>query len=450
MLMIETPRGMAVEILTRVETTDAYAEPLLDAYLSAHYLPNIHDKRLLTLLVYGVLRMRGQLDWIIGSYCRGRFFSLAPVVKNILRTGLYQLLYTNRIPVFAVVDEAVKLAKALQPENAALVNAVLRSYLRRNEEPAYPSEGEDPLGHIAVPYSHPRWLVKTWLKSLGAQETRALCSANNLMPPVSLRVNRLKGSRAQAGDELRKEGVETREAAFSPDGLIIGDASSSLRETESYRKGLIQMQDEASQLIARLAAPQPGERILDLCAGAGVKTTHLAEIMGNKGSILAVDINKKKLADLSELTKRLGVRIIEMMSADATSDMGRSLHQQFDRILVDAPCSGLGTLRRNPEIKWRLAHGDIKAFSDMQRKMLSGAPLYLKKGGVLVYSVCSVMREENEAVIEDFLRRNRNFRLASPPEAIDKALIDDKGFFRSSPARHGTDGFFAAVLVRNS
>ncbi len=448
--MIETPRGMAVEILTRVETTDAFAEPLLDAYLSASYLPNIHDRRLLTLLVYGVLRMRGQLDWIIGRHCRGRFPSLAPVLKNILRTGLYQLIYTNRIPIFAVVDEAVKLAKALQPESASLVNAVLRGYLRRKEEPAYPSEDKDLLGHIAVLHSHPRWLVKGWLKSLGAEDTRALCAANNLMPPVSLRVNRLKASRARAGEELRKEGIETRESAFSPDGLIIGDAASSLRETTSCREGLIQMQDEASQLIARLVAPQSGERILDLCAGAGVKTTHLAEIMDNEGSILAVDINEKKLAALQDLAKRMGVRIIETMAADATSDLGRAFHGQFDRILVDAPCSGLGTLRRNPEIKWRLDARDIKSFSDLQKKMLDSAPLYLKRGGVLAYSVCSVMREENEAVIEDFLSRNHDLRLVSPPAAIDKALMDDRGLFRTSPARHGTDGFFAAVMVRNS
>lgn len=446
--MTKTPRGMAVEILNRVELTDAYAEPLLDACLSNHYLPNIHDRRLLTQLVYGVLRMRGHLDWIIRTYYRDDPTSLNIFIKNILRTGLYQLLYTSRIPIFAVVDEAVKLAKIHHPAGASLVNAILRNYIRKREGLVYPLLEEDPLKHIAAVHSHPPWLVKRWLKIFGVEETLALCAANNDIPPATLLVNRRKVSREQAREELAAEGIETKETAFSPDGLVLAGHGSSLRETASYKKGHVLLQDEASQLIAYLFAPRPGERVLDLCAGTGVKTTHLAEIMGNAGTVLAVDIKEKKLASLRELANRLGVGIVETRAGDATADLGPAFHEQFDGVLVDAPCSGLGTLRRNPEIKWRLRARDIKVFSDLQKKMLSRAAAYVKRGGTLAYSVCTVMPEENEAVINDFLRHHTDFHLTPPLGSIDRSMIDEKGFFRTSPARHGTDGFFGAVLVR--
>jgi 16S rRNA (cytosine967-C5)-methyltransferase len=280
------------------------------------------------------------------------------------------------------------------------------------------------------------------------EETLALCAANNDIPPATLLVNRMKASREQAKKELATEGIETKETAFSPDGLVITGHGSSLRETASYRKGCVLLQDEASQLIALLLAPRPGDRVLDLCAGTGVKTTHLAEIMQNRGYILAVDINKRKMVSLRELAKRWGIGIVETRTGDATTDLGEALHDKFDKVLVDAPCSGLGTLRRNPEIKWRLRTRDIKVFSDLQKKMLSSAAVYVKRGGTLAYSVCTVMPEENEAVIDDFLGRHTDFHLTPPLESIDRSMIDEKGFFRTSPARHGTDGFFGVTLVR--
>jgi 16S rRNA (cytosine967-C5)-methyltransferase len=446
--MIKTPRGLAMEILNRVELTDAYAEPLLDACLSAHYLPNIHDRRLLTHLVYGVLRMRGHLDWIIRKYYRGNFTGMNISIKNILRTGLYQLLYTSRIPTFAVVDEAVNLAKILHPAGASQVNAILRNYLRKREYLVYPRLEENPLEYVAVVYSHPHWLVKRWLKIFGVEGTIALCSANNDIPPATLLVNRRKISREQARKELSAENIETKETIFSPDGLVLAGHGSSLRETASYREGLVLLQDEASQLISHLLAPCPGERILDLCAGTGIKTTHLAEIMQNRGHILAVDNNERKTNTLRELAKRQGIGIVKTRTGDATADLGEALHDKFDRVLVDAPCSGLGTLRRNPEIKWRLQARDIKVFSDLQKKMLSCAAAYVKRGGTIGYSVCTVMPEENEVVINDFLRRNKDFHLMPAPETINNSMIDKKGFFRTNPALHGTDGFFAAVLIR--
>ena len=443
-----TPRGLAVEILNRVAITDAYAEPLLDACLSSHYLPNIHDRRLLTQIVYGVLRMRGRLDWIIRTYYKGDVESLDIYIRNILRTGLYQLLYTSRIPFFAVVDEAVKLAKVHQPAGAGLVNAILRTYLRKREELVYPRLEEDPLEHITVVHSHPAWLVRRWMKVLGVEKTLALCAANNEIPPAALRVNLLKTSRDEAKAELAAEGIETQETVFSLQGLVITGQDTSLRTTQSYAKGLVLLQDEASQLIAPLLAPPPGETVLDLCAGTGIKTTHLAELMADRGEIMAVDIKERKLVSLRELAGKLGVTIIETMVGDAAAEPPAIWRQKFDRVLVDAPCSGLGTIRRNPEIKWRLKERDIELNADLQRRILDRAASCTKMGGIMVYGVCTIMTEENEAVIDAFLGRHGEFRLVAPPAAIDRRLVDEKGFFRTNPARHGTDGFFGAVLVR--
>lgn len=445
---VKTPRLLAVEILNRVEEHDAFAEPLLDACLSGNCLADLRDRRLLTQLVYGALRMKGRLDWIIDRLYRGKAGSLETGIRNILRTGLYQLLFTDRIPAFAVLDETVKTSKAMYPGREGLVNAILRNALRRIEDIPYPSFEDDPALHISVIHSHPLWLVKKWIDAFGADATLALCKANNEIPPLTVRVNRLKASREEMIHGLRRDGFGAAATRFSPDGIVLDHPPVPLRETDYFRKGSIQVQDEASQLIGSIVAPSPGEDILDLCSGVGVKTTHLAEIMGNRGDILAVDINENKLASLRELTERFGITIIKCSAADAATDLGSEYYGKFDRVLVDAPCSGLGTLRRNPEIKWRLRPEDIAVFAGLQARILTAAVRYLKQDGILVYSTCTLTKEENEDVVEGVLRERADLCRAPLPGAIDSSLIDGKGFFRTSPQIHGTDGFFGAVMVK--
>lgn len=436
-LNINTARGMALEILNRVVLTDAYAEPLLDACLSRGQLPNIHEQKLATHLVYGVLRTQGRLDWIIRTLYRGDFNSLDISIVNIIRTGLYQLLYTNRIPPSAAVNEAVNLAKACQPAGAALVNAILRNYLRRREGLVHPSLEEDPEEYLVVMHSHPRWLVRRWLELFGREKTLALCVANNEIPPSTLRVNSLKVTREAAALELEQEGLEVGQTTFSADGLVIARGAASLRATQSFQQGHVLRQDEASQLISHLLEPRPGELNLDLCAGQGIKATHLAEIMGNKGKVLALDNNVGKLASLRGLAARQGIGIIETREGDATADLGSAWHNKFDRILVDAPCSGLGTVRRNPEIKWRCQMRHLQAASALQKKILHNAAAYLRRGGTMLYSVCTIMPEENEEVLEDFLSRHSDFCLAPVQEGRWLGMHD-----------RDMDGFFAAVMLR--
>ena len=450
--MEKKPRLLAVEILNRVEKNLAYAEPLLEAALKENYLPNVHDRRLLTELVFGTLRMQGYLDWVIERYLRGRSAPLPLSVKNILRTAFYQFMHTSRIPIYAIVDEAVKLTRQLAPGNEALVNALLRNYLRHREEALFPQKRDEaPLEYISIVHAHPRWLVKKWLSYLGIEETERLCQANNERPPFTVRVNTLKIDRTKAIDELKEAGIEAGETPYAPEGLFILKGRGELRFAEAFTKGHFVIQDEASQLIAHLLSPRPGERVLDCCAGRGIKTTHLAQLMENKGVITAIDLNERKLALLRELSENLGITIVATKAGDATGNAAVE-EELYDRVLLDAPCSGLGTVRRKPEIKWRLKAKEIAKLSSRQKDLIKSAARLVKKGGVLLYAVCTIMPEENEKVIEDFLKDNPDFTVETVemPLYPSSLFFNERGFFRTFPHIHNTDGFFACLLRKKS
>jgi 16S rRNA (cytosine967-C5)-methyltransferase len=446
----KTPRGLAVKILNRIEDTDAFAEPLLDVGLSGDALSLAQDRHLVTELVYGTLRMKGHLDWIIGQFQRpGRSSSLDTAVRNILRTALYQIIYTDRIPAFAAVDEAVKLAKKNRPAAAPLVNAILRNFLRRRESLPYPDPAVEPALYLSIVHSHPLWLVERWIAESGLEETGALCAANNRTPPLTARINTLKTDRDSATAILNADGTTADAAPFSPDGIVLGKSGTTLQSLSAVQDGLIRIQEEASHLIARLASPVPGEDVLDLCAGSGGKATHLAALMENRGRILAVDNSPAKLISLTDTATRMGITIVETLAADATEMQEDDVQERFDLVMADVPCSGLGTLRRNPEIKWRIRPEDLKESADLQGSLLRHGAAFVKIGGRLVYSTCSVMSEENEDVIKAFLSAHKEFALSgreSDPAVRD--FIGPDGFFRTYPHRHNMDGFFGAVLTR--
>jgi len=451
--MIPSPRSLAVDLLDRIDRTGAFAEPLLDACLRRHALANTADRHLLTSLVYGTLRMRGHLDWIIERLYKGTFASMQDGIKNILRTALYQFLFMERIPAFALVNEAVELTRNRYPGREHLVNALLRNAVRRgrSHDFPYPDMGKNPEEHISVVCSHPLWLVRRWSRMYGPEQTLSLCRANNRVPPVTLRVNTLKSTRPGLKALLEDEGFSVTESHFSPDGLQLNGPSDDLRSSSAGRQGLFLLQDEASQLIARLVSPEPGEEILDLCCGVGVKTTHLAALMKNGGRILAVDLYPGKLDALNRLAAKMGITMVETLKADASTQWGELLQEKFDRVLVDAPCSGLGTLRRNPEIKWRLKPQDPSSHGRLQAGIMDRAAALLRRGGRLVYSTCTILPEENELLIGNFLSRHGEFSI-SPSDGISpeaSTLIGEDGFFRTAPDTSGMDGFFAAILVKH-
>lgn len=438
-------RQIAVEILNRIDREGDYAEPLLDAALSGTAIANPRDRGLLTELIYGTIRMRGRLDWIIGQLYHGNIVQLETAVLNVIRTGLYQIWFTDRIPSFASVNEAVGIARDASPASPGLVNAILRNAIRKKDAVVWPDMVKDPEKAIAILHSHPAWLVRRLLAQFGMEETIAISRANNMIPPLALRVNTLKASRDQALAALAKDGIAAGPTPFSTDGIILTSPASGLRETPPYKEGLIRIQDEASQLISQIVAPKPGEKILDLCAGAGGKTLHLAALMENRGSITALDLHPERLRMLRAEAGRLGASIVETRTGDAAVP-SEGFRKAFDRVLLDAPCSGLGTLRRNPEIRWRLVPADLSKCMNIQKLLLKSAAECVRPAGSLVYSVCTVTPEENEIVIDDFLRNHPDFKLI-PPANLPPALIDARGYFRTSPHLQGMDGFFAALLI---
>jgi len=450
--MKPSPRSLAVDLLDRIDKTGAFAEPLLNACLDKVLLNNAPDRHLLTSLVYGTLRMRGHLDWIIKQLYKGNFPSMQEGIKNILRTALYQFLFLERIPVFALVDEAVELTKQRYPGRGDLVNALLRNAVRRlkDHDLSYPDFQKNPEEHIAIVHSHPPWLVRRWLTIYGPERTHSLCKASNQIPPVAVRVNTLKTTRPSFKKVLEQEGFSVSESRFSPDGLRIEGSSNALRSAAVSHQGFFILQDEASQLISHLVAPEAGEKILDLCCGTGVKTTHLAALMNNEGRLLAVDLYPAKLEALNRLSGKMGISIVETLRADASKEADEVRQDKFDRILVDAPCSGLGTLRRNPEIKWRLQPQELPPYSRLQALILDRAASLLRRGGRLVYSTCTNLPEENELLVRKFLARHDEFSLIHHPSVPvpTPTLIDEGGFFRTAPDTSGMDGFFAAILAK--
>lgn len=446
--MKKTVRHQAVEILTRVSQSDAFAGDLLDSCLEKKNLSQTADGRLLTHLVYGVLRMRGHLDWILTRLYRGNYPKMEENIKNILRTGLYQLSFSDRLPSFAVVDEAVKIARLVHPAAGGLVNAVLRSYLRGPGPWSFPDGNTNPAEYIAAFHSHPLWLVEEWLNVFGRKETEELCAANNELPPLTIRVNRLKSGRRELKEKLTGEDFQAEETPFSPDGIRLSSSSQPVHKTLFFTRGLFRLQDEASQLISYLVNPRKGQKILDACAGSGGKTTHLAALMENKGLLVTMDRDTEKLVQLQNDAARMGITIIETAGVDLQDPLSAQYQNTFDTVLVDAPCSGTGTLRRNPEIKWRLKPSDINRHAETQQSILQNAAAAVSKNGFLVYCTCSLLPQENDMVARRFLAACPHFYLLPPESPAVQGLTDRRGFFRTYPHRHSMDGFFGAVFRR--
>jgi 16S rRNA (cytosine967-C5)-methyltransferase len=441
---ISPARRAAFDILRRVYTENAYAAPLI-AVLPQTDLSR-EDRALVQELALGVLRWQGALDYFIERYAERPIKKLDPTVLIALRLGLYQLRFLSRVPPSAAVNESVNLVKRARAASAApMVNAVLRRAARQVNEP--PGESlDDPLERFAVETSHPRWLIERWIAAFGEAETRRLALANNEPPPAAFRVNTLRASVDEVIARLESEGLRLRPSNVAPGAFVVEDGPAA-RLAQAAERGAIYIQDEASQLVSWLLDPASGERILDLCAAPGSKTSHIAALAGAGSWVMACDVHPHRLATLAATCKRLGIESVAPVALDATRQLPLlESAPPFDRVLIDAPCSGTGTLRRNPEIKWRLAATDIARLADMQLSLLRRATETLKRGGRLVYSTCSIECEENEAVIHRFLEGGAPFRVVAPDAPAE--FVTDEGFVRTFPHRGGADGFFAAVLER--
>lgn len=436
-------RLMASEILRRVEDEGAYAAVLLIAS-TEKLRPN--DRGLVYELVLGTLRWQLWLDKSIEHFAGGRSIqSLDPPIRRALRLGLYQLRFLSRIPASAAVNESVNLAYRYRLRSAAgLINAVLRRAVR---EPAYDpvADARDSLERAAIATSHPAWLIERWARSFGWDEALAFARVNNTAPPIAFRINTLRIEEESVLGRLREQGVASVTASsIAPGAWRIERGSSALLQ-ELAREGLIYLQDEASQLVSAALDPRPGERLLDVCAAPGSKATGAAVKMRDTGRIMAGDIHVHRLKTLRAAAARQNLQSVSVLAFDAEAAIPFA-DAVFDRVLVDAPCTGTGTLRHNPEIRWRISAADITELAKRQKMILNLSARAVKPGGCLVYSTCSVEPEENEEVVTAFLIDNPAFKLASDQLPIE--LLNSFGTIRTWPQHHGADGFFMAVLER--
>lgn len=438
-------RGLAIKLLNRIDRTDAYLERLLDNEMKSMEMSG-PDKALLYEIVHGVVRWQGRLDWILNGFYKGTFSKAIPNLKNALRVALYQILFLDRVPDYAAVNEVVEFVKKLQGQKPAdLVNAVLRNIIRSKNAIRYPDPEEDLIGYLAAYYSHPSWMVKRYVARFGRENTEKLLAANNEKPYLTLRINALKTKPDEFKALLESVNLKYHQGNYLPEFFKLHNLTN-ITAWEYYTKGYFNIQDESAGLACRLLDVHEGQRVLDMCAAPGGKTAYIAALMHSRGEVVAIDRFESRLRLLQKNMTRLSVDCVRIVVADALEY--KSL--PFDRVLVDAPCSGTGTLSKKPDIKWRKDLFDIRNLNTVQIKLLNKAASLVKVGGVIVYSTCSIEPEENFDIVRKFLDENPNFRFETAKGKFPDELIDENGCIQTLPHIHKTDGAFAARLVRVS
>ena len=436
-------RGLAIKILNRIDRTDAYLERLLDNEMKSMDMSG-PDKALLYEIVHGVVRWQGRLDWILNGFYKGTFSKAIPNLKNALRVALYQILFLDRVPDYAAVNEVVEFVKKLQGQRPAdLVNAVLRNIIRSKNAIRYPDPEEDLLGYLSAYYSHPSWMVKRYIARFGREETEKLLMFNNEKPYLTLRINALKTKPDEFKALLESVGLKYHQGAYLPEFFKLQNLTN-ITAWEYYTKGYFNIQDESAGLACRLLDVQEGQRVLDMCAAPGGKTAYIAALMHSRGEVVAIDRFESRLKLLQKNMTRLCVDCVRITVADALEY--KSL--PFDRVLVDVPCSGSGTLSKKPDIKWKKDLFDIRNLNIVQSKLLAKAASLVKVDGVIVYSTCSIEPEENFEIVKKFLDENPNFRFESARGRLPDEIVDENGCIQTLPHIHKTDGAFAARLVR--
>ncbi len=442
--LYEGVRGLAVSILNKVERTDAYLEKLLDNEMKNPEL-NGSDKALLYEIVHGVVRWGGRLDWVLNGFYKGQFSKAIPNLKNGLRVALYQILFLDRVPDYAAVNEAVEFVKKLQGQRPAdLTNAILRNIIRSKNAIRYPDPETDLPGYLTAYYSHPLWMVKRYLNRFGREQTEKLLAANNEKPYLTLKINALKTNPEEFKTLLNSVNLKFNQGKYLPEFFQLQNLTN-ITAWEYFIKGYFNIQDESAGLACRLLGVSPGMRVLDLCAAPGGKTAYLAGLMQNKGEIVAIDKFESRLKIFNKNIERLGVSCVKTIASDA---MDYNDSELFDRVLADVPCSGTGTLSKKPDIKWKRDLLDIRNMTEIQFNLLEKASSQVKKDGVLVYSTCSIEPEENFEIVERFIKKHNNFILKNAADEFPKELVDENGCIQTLPQIHQMDGAFAAKLVR--
>ncbi|MBF0378518.1 MAG: 16S rRNA (cytosine(967)-C(5))-methyltransferase RsmB [Desulfamplus sp.] len=480
--MEHDPRYIALLILTENSQTRRPLDTILDQFSPQLATLSKLDRSLANAIVYGTLRWQAYLDWVIQPFSDRKLETLKTEIIYILRIAIFQIAFMDKIPVSAAVNSAVNLAKKISHQGVAgFVNAVLRKASINFSSVSLPDSKSNPDSYISVTQSMPLWLVKKWIAQYGFDKTLKLCDTINTIPPITIRTNTLKIDRESLVSLYSSDVDNIAKTNYSLHGINFTKPSTPIHESEPFKKGYFQVQDEAAQLVTLMLNPLSGEKILDACAGLGGKTGHIAQLMENKGLVVACDIDSEKLASLEKEMNRLGIDIVKTLCKDILkteiadvitnlptfSDNNDSLSEKqplplFDRVLVDAPCSGMGVLRRNPDAKWKRDKKDIARLAIRQEKMLLSVADLVKNGGILLYAVCSCEKRENEDVVDNFLKQRPDFKkhsfvgnqalsyyLSSQLQFSNSAMVPDNGYFKTYPEHIEMDGFFAAIMKRN-
>jgi 16S rRNA (cytosine967-C5)-methyltransferase len=455
------PRQLAASVLLKWEGIPPLKRMPL-AQLTEDFLEDtgpwsVRDRALVRELVFGVVRWLALLDRHIDFQLVSSKKRLSRLVRSHLRIGAFQIMFLDRIPFSAAVNEAVQGVKSSNHAWASgLVNAVLRRVAERRESlgPEMARRCEDTTGlgeveSLAIEQSHPFWMVNRWAGRYGIEEARSLCRANNIQAPLTLRVNTLTITREEVLSKLAGHGIDAVPGRYGPEAIMIRDYSGSPVAIPGFKQGWFQVQDEAAQLVSYCLDPRPREIILDACAGLGGKTTHIAQLTRDQGVIEATDRNDARLGLLKENQERLGIKCISCIPFESFNARRSGLKGRYHRILVDAPCSGLGVIRRHPDIKWNRTLASLAELASQQRSLLNGLASLIRPGGIMVYATCTLEPEETRDVVEDFLSDHPEWGLITVekvPPAAARSFVDKDGFLLTVPESKGPDGFFAAIL----
>jgi len=448
---ISVSREISLQLIHSITEKGAYANLSLEKALSASSL-SVQEKKTATEIVNGTIRMIKHLDWVLNLFVQKGMEKQNPWVRSVMRMSAYQLLFMERIPDYACVNDAVEMTRKKTNQTLArVVNAVLRSIIRNQNNFEYP---EDEIEYLTVYYSHPEWMIKLFLNIYGRKQTVRLLEHNNAPPHVVFRNNCLKCSRDELINSLEEDGLVCSKCSRIPWGVLIEKLNLPIADTKAYKAGCFYVQNEASMLAAAILNPAKGKLVYDLCAGVGGKTTHLAEYMHNKGQIIASDIYSKKIETLNENCRRLGIEIIDGQVKNVLDYGDNKI--KADYVILDVPCSGLGVLNRRPDARWRKTPDGIKEIEELQGRMIRAAANRVAVGGYLLYATCTINSYENEYIVFDFLKEN-NFVLDGFKERLEFFQLDKKdnenaaqGMITILPGKYHTDGMFYALMRRTA
>lgn len=436
-------RELAFKILCDIEENNNYSNIAINKYFK-HKDINNQERGFATELVYGVVENKYYLDYIIDKLSKIKTQKLSICVKILLRMGIYQLTFLDSISEYAAVNETVNLVKKYDKRSSGFVNAILRNVIRNKEE-VLKLDIDSKIMYLSTKYSYSQWMIKSWIKSFGEEFTKDLLEANNEKPNLYIRANTLKITRDELINKLNEMGVKSYKVPMIDEAIRVENLKN-IENNDLFKQGLFTIQDISSMMVGKVVNPKENSLVLDICSAPGGKTTHIATLMNNTGKVIARDVFDHKLKLIQNTVDRLGLTNVEVEKFDALKLDENSI-DKFDYVLTDVPCSGLGIIRRKPEIKYK-AKTELKELPLIQRQILDNASKYVKLNGTLLYSTCTIQDNENIDIINEFLKDNDNFKLVPINEVNVDLDHEDKGYLKIYPNIHGMDGFFIAKLKR--